>query len=64
MYGTIARMNQNGFCFITCPGRPDVFCHASNLEDLAFNDSLVSRQVEFEIEVTDRGPRAVRVRPA
>lgn len=64
MRGTIARLTDRGFGFISEDfERHEYFFHASGLvggqefEDLAQGD-----RVEFEIEPSDRGPRATAVR--
>lgn len=49
--GTICKVViDKGFAFIRLPGSVDIFCHAGQLRDLDFDDALMERRVEFEIE--------------
>ena len=63
--GTVGRVTDRGFGFIERVGEGDMFFHASGLTgDLEFGETLVGRRVEFTIEQSGRGPRAVEIRPA
>ncbi len=65
--GKIKMIDINaGYGFITHPGRNDVFFHASACADelLPLRDELRNQQVSYEIEQSDRGPRARNVRLA
>jgi cold shock CspA family protein len=56
---------ERGFGFITTGHRSDIFFHANDcLPELSFDSTLQERFVEYDIEETPRGPKAVRVRPA
>lgn len=60
--GTVTRfLSDKGFGFIQTPdSEKDVFFHQSAFE----GDPREGQNVEFEIEDSDRGPRAVNVRAA
>lgn len=63
--GTICNVVQDrGFGFINLPGQPDVFFHANDLVDLAFDETLQERRVRFEIVQTEKGNRAKCVQAA
>lgn len=65
MQGTIARLTDRGFGFITpAGGDKDLFFHSSALVGAAFNDLRVGDSVSFETEDSDKGPRAVNVQKA
>ena len=53
---------DRGFAFIRLRGSNDVFCHASELRDLLFDEKLVELEVEFEMDSDHRGLRAKNVR--
>jgi cold shock CspA family protein len=38
-----------------------VFFHVRNLVGLPFDEQLIGRRVEFGIEQSDKGPRAINV---
>ncbi|OGL95347.1 cold-shock protein [Candidatus Uhrbacteria bacterium RIFOXYB12_FULL_58_10] len=62
MTGTIKTLTEKGFGFITPEGGDkDVFFHMSSLSDLDFNDLKVGDAVSFDVEDSDKGPRAVNV---
>lgn len=66
MTGTIKRLTDKGFGFITPDGEgaKDVFFHVSSLVDVAFDDLREGDKVTFETEESDKGPRAVNVQRA
>lgn len=65
MQGAIARLTDKGFGFITPQeGDKDVFFHSSVLVGGAFNDLKVGDAVTFEVEQSEKGPRAVNVQKA
>ena len=65
MQGTIARLTDKGFGFITPQeGEKDVFFHSSVLVGGTFNDLKVGDAVTFEVEQSEKGPRAVNVQKA
>ena len=63
MNGTIKRLADKGFGFITPDGADkDVFFHSSALIDVTFDQLKVGDMVSFETEESDKGPRAKNVR--
>ena len=65
MMGTIKRLTDKGFGFITPDGGDkDVFFHSSALVDVTFDQLRVDDKVTFETEDSDKGPRAKDVRRA
>jgi cold shock CspA family protein len=56
---------DRGFGFIVAPNEPDLFFHASDVDEtLPFDEQLIERRVRFNIVGSPKGPRAVAVRPA
>ncbi|MFH1098435.1 MAG: cold shock domain-containing protein [Candidatus Uhrbacteria bacterium] len=65
MNGTIQRLTDKGFGFITPEGGDkDVFFHSSVLVDVTFEGLKVGDRVTFEVEDSEKGPRATTVRKA
>lgn len=65
MKGTIKRLVDKGFGFITPEGQDkDVFFHSSALVDVTFDQLKVGDAVTFETEDSPKGPRASNVRLA
>ncbi len=66
MTGTIKRLvADKGFGFITPEGQgADVFFHSSALADVSFAELREGDAVSFEIEQSEKGPRAVNVHRA
>lgn len=65
MNGSIKRLTEKGFGFITPDGQDkDVFFHSSALLDVTFDQLHVGDMVSFEVEQSDKGPRAKDVRRA
>ena len=64
--GTIGKLvPDRGFGFIAGDDGVEYFFHRSGLDRLLNYDSLqVGQRVQFDIEPSERGPRATRVRPA
>lgn len=61
MTGKIARLIAlKGFGFINANG-VDYFMHCTAVKNRPFVDLVVGEQVEFDIEPSDRGPRACNV---
>ena len=55
-------VSERGFGFISDTDGREVFFHQSALVDVKFSDLTEGAQVEFEIEKSEKGPRAVNVR--
>ncbi len=65
MTGIIKRLNEKGFGFITPEGQDkDVFFHSSALVDVTFNELREGEAVTFDVEDSDKGPRAINVKRA
>jgi cold shock protein len=63
--GTIARLTDRGFGFITVEGEnKDVFFHSNQLEGVEFNDLKTGDKVTFEIADGPKGPNATNVKRA
>ncbi|HOP31280.1 MAG TPA: cold shock domain-containing protein [Spirochaetota bacterium] len=60
--GTVKWFNdQKGYGFISATDGKDYFVHHSSIVGEGFRTLKEGAQVEFDIEKTDRGPRAVQV---
>ena len=60
--GTVKWFNdQKGFGFISATDGKDYFVHHSSILGTGFKSLKEGAKVQFEIENTDRGPRAVQV---
>lgn len=60
--GTIARLTDRGFGFISREGvDKDLFFHANELQGVEFNELKEGDQVQFEIAEGQKGPNAVNV---
>lgn len=66
MRGTIARVTDRGFGFITPEqGDKDLFFHARSLNGVAFDDIREGDPVTYDLEDNGpKGPAAVNVTPA
>ena len=63
--GTIKKLMDRGFGFITAGGEEDLFFHSNNLEGVEFNSLSEGQEVEFEKgQGRDGRPAAVNVRLA
>ena len=61
--GTIARLTDRGFGFISREGEEkDVFFHSNALVDVQYNDLKEGDKVEFEVEDGPKGPNAINVK--
>jgi CspA family cold shock protein len=54
--------DEKGFGFIEQDGGQDVFVHHSSIVMEGFRTITEGQEVEFDIEESDRGPRAANVR--
>ena len=60
--GTIKKLvRDRGFGFISDTDGNEVFFHQSSLVGVAFDTLKGDESVEFDIEKSDKGPRAVNV---
>jgi len=64
MQGTIKKLTDKNFGFITRDGADDLFFHANNLDGIDFNQLSEGDAVTFEIEKTPKGNAAVNVKKA
>ncbi|MFH1640718.1 MAG: cold shock domain-containing protein [Candidatus Omnitrophota bacterium] len=55
-------VSERGFGFISDTDGREVFFHQSSLIDAKILDIKEGQQVEFEIENSEKGPRAINVR--
>jgi CspA family cold shock protein len=55
-------IRERGFGFINDTDGREVFFHKSSVLDAQFDSLFEDQQVEFEVEKTDKGPRAINVR--
>lgn len=63
--GTIARLTDRGFGFITREGaEKDLFFHANELVDVEYNDLKEGDTVTFEVIDGQKGPAASKVQRA
>ncbi len=65
MTGTIKRLTEKGFGFITGEGlAKDLFFHSNNLVGVAFDELREGDTVSFETEESPKGLNAVNVQRA
>ena len=62
--GTIKRLTDKGFGFISIGGDKDLFFHHSSVEGVAYDDLREGQQVTYEAGQGPKGPRAEHVRLA
>ena len=60
--GTIKRLTDKGFGFISQGTRNDIFFHSSAVEGVSFAELREGQRVSFEIGQGPKGPRAENVR--
>jgi cold shock protein len=65
MNGVIKRLTDKGFGFITPEGddqeAKDLFFHSSALVGITYDELREGDKVTFEVEDSDKGPRAANV---
>lgn len=54
-------VRERGFGFISDTDGREVFFHQSSLEGVAFTALSEDQAVEFDVEKSDKGPRAIKV---
>jgi len=60
--GRIKRIvSDRGFGFINDTDGREIFFHQSSVVDAKFSDLSQNQQVEFDVEKTPKGPRALNV---
>jgi len=60
--GTIARLTDKGFGFISRPGEEkDLFFHSNELVGVTFDELQEGDTVTFEVADSPKGPNAVKV---
>jgi CspA family cold shock protein len=60
--GVIKRLTDKGFGFITQEGEEkDLFFHSSALVGITFDELREGDKVTFDVEDSDKGPRAANV---
>lgn len=66
MTGTVKKLvADRGFGFITAEDGAEYFFHRSGVDaSLAFEELAIGERVSFDIERSDKGPRAGHVRAA
>ena len=63
MQGTIKKVvRDKGFGFILTSDGKEVFFHRSGLQQMDFDGLKEGATVEFEVEQSEKGPRATNVR--
>lgn len=63
--GSIARLMDKGYGFISQEGEEkDLFFHANELQNVAFDDLKVGDKVTFEVGEGKKGPQAVKISKA
>ncbi len=63
MKGSVKMFNkEKGYGFIRTEDGKDVFFHYSSLIMDAYKTAEVGEKVEFEVEESERGPRATNIR--
>jgi len=62
MEGTVIKwIDRKGYGFIGVDGQKDIFVHYSDIKKEGFISLKIGQKVRFDIEETDKGPRAKNV---
>ena len=61
--GTIKRLTDKGFGFISSESGTDLFFHMSNVEGVQFRDLREGQKVSYTEGRGPKGPRAENVKP-
>ncbi len=65
MTGTIQRLTDKGFGFIAQEGEEkDLFFHSTSLVDVTYEELREGDAVTFDVEDSEKGPRATNVQRA
>jgi CspA family cold shock protein len=64
MTGTIKKLTDKGFGFVSQEGGKDVFFHSKNLVGVQFNDLKEGQTLSYDIEDSPKGPNAVNIQLA
>ena len=63
MTGKVKMFNkEKGFGFITTDEGKDVFFHYSAIQVDGYKTAEAEERVEFEVEESERGPRAINIK--
>ncbi len=62
--GTIKKVTDKGFGFITTDNGGDIFFHMSNLDGVRFDELREGQRVNYTVGQGPKGARAENVRPA
>lgn len=62
--GTVKKVTDKGFGFITTTEGGDIFFHMSNLDGVRFEDLREGQRVTYTVGQGPKGPRAENVRQA
>jgi CspA family cold shock protein len=60
--GTIKRVTDKGFGFISTDNGTDMFFHSSALEGVSYDELREGQKVEYSVGQGPKGPRAENVR--
>lgn len=55
-------IRERGFGFISDTDGREIFFHQSGLGDIRFDSLTEEQQVEFEVENSPKGPRAIDIK--